>query len=329
MRVLVIGGTAFMGPHVVRYLLQAGHEVAAFHRGKSGACDDGAQHIHGDRRELAGFRSTFQEFAPQVVVHMIAMDQRDVDVTIEALQGIAQHIVLISSMDVYRAYGRFIGKDDVAIDNSPMTEDAPLRGQRYPYRTDTTPADSVFYNYDKIVVEDAFLQCRDFQTTVLRLPAVYGPNDKQHRTYDYVKRMIDGRPAIFLDQDMSRWRWSRGFVDDVAWGIFLTATKNPPSRVYNIAEPNAQSELEWLRALAQVMNWNGEIVCKPSGKKEYEWCQYIASDTGRIRSELGYRERADADEALRRTVEWESEQIKSGAYERPVDYAEEDALLNA
>src|SRR5262245_8631090 len=327
MRVLVIGGTAFMGPHVVRYLLQAGHDVAVFHRGKSGECNGAAQHIHGDRRELAAFRSQFQEFAPQVVVHMIAMDQRDADVTIEALRGVGRHIVLISSMDVYRAYGRFIGADDVAIDNAALAEDAPLRGKRYPYRTETTPPDSVFYNYDKIVVESAFLDCPDFQTTVLRLPAVYGPNDKQHRTYDYVKRMIDGRPAIFLDQDMSQWRWSRGFVDDVAWGIFLTATKNPPSRVYTIAEPNAQSESEWLGVIARAMDWNGNVVCKPSGKKEYEWGQYIVSDTAKIRSELGYRERTDPDEAMRRTVAWESEQIKSGAYERLLDYDEEDALL--
>src|SRR5262249_22099532 len=159
----------------------------------------------------------------------------------------------------------FIGKDDVAIDNSPMKEEAPLRAKRYPYRTETTPADSMFYNYDKIVVEDAFLECRDFQTTVLRPPAVYGPNDKQHRTYDYVKRMIDGRSAIFLDEDMSQWRWSRGFVDDVAWGILLAATKKPPSRVYNIAEANAQSEHEWLLAIAHAMDWSGKIVCKPSG----------------------------------------------------------------
>jgi nucleoside-diphosphate-sugar epimerase len=266
MRLLVIGGTAFMGPHVVRYLLQSGHDVAVFHRGKSGTCNDGAHHIHGDRRDLAGFRSQFHEFAPQVVVHMIAMDQRDAEITMAALRGIAEHIVLISSMDVYRAYGRFIGADDVAVDNTPETEDAPLRGKRYPYRTETTPPDSVFYNYDKIIVENAFLECPDFQTTVLRLPAVYGPNDKQHRTYDSVKRMIDGRPAIFLDQDMSQWRWSRGFVDDVAWGIFLAATKSPPSRVYNIAEANAQSEHDWLLAIARVMNWTGKIVCKASGK---------------------------------------------------------------
>jgi nucleoside-diphosphate-sugar epimerase len=316
-----------MGPHVVRYLLQSGHDVAVFHRGKSGTCDDGARHIHGDRRELAGFRSKFEEFAPQVVVHMIAMDERDADTTIASLRGIAEHIVLISSMDVYRAYGRFIGKDEVAIDNTAVTEDAPLRAKRFPYRSEETPPDSMLYNYDKIVVEDAFLRCPDFQTTVLRLPAVYGPADKQHRTYDYVKRMVDGRPAIVLDQDMSQWRWSRGFVDDVAWGIFLTATKQPRSRVYNIAAVDAQSEHEWLLEIARAMNWNGEIVCKPSGKKEYEWSQHLVSDTARIRAELGYRERTDADEALRRTVAWESEQIKSGAYDRPVNYAEEDKLL--
>ena len=35
--------------------------------------------------------------------------------------------------------------------------------------------------------------------TVLRLPAVYGPEDRQHRTFEYLKRMDDGRRAILVE----------------------------------------------------------------------------------------------------------------------------------
>jgi nucleoside-diphosphate-sugar epimerase len=36
MKVLVVGGTNFIGPYAVRRLAEAGHEVAVFHRGRTG-----------------------------------------------------------------------------------------------------------------------------------------------------------------------------------------------------------------------------------------------------------------------------------------------------
>src|SRR5438105_7977564 len=51
MHVLVIGGTRFIGPHVVRALADAGHDVTVFHRGES-PCDARVRHIHGDRSHL-------------------------------------------------------------------------------------------------------------------------------------------------------------------------------------------------------------------------------------------------------------------------------------
>jgi nucleoside-diphosphate-sugar epimerase len=39
--------------------------------------------------------------------------------------------------------------------------------------------------------------------TVLRLPTVYGPGDYQHRLFEYLKRMDDGRPAILLGEGVA------------------------------------------------------------------------------------------------------------------------------
>jgi uncharacterized protein YbjT (DUF2867 family) len=55
MDVLVIGGTGFIGSHLVRLLAQAGHSVRVFHRGKTQP-DLPAEHIHGDRRDLPKLR---------------------------------------------------------------------------------------------------------------------------------------------------------------------------------------------------------------------------------------------------------------------------------
>ena len=55
MRILVIGGTGFIGPHLVRRLSQMGHSVSVFHRGKTEA-DLPAQSILGERRDLVAIR---------------------------------------------------------------------------------------------------------------------------------------------------------------------------------------------------------------------------------------------------------------------------------
>jgi len=52
---------------------------------------------------------------------------------------------------------------------------------------------------------------------------VYGPGDNQHRIFEYLKRMDDGRTAILLTGP-GGWRWSRGYVENVAAAIALAAT---------------------------------------------------------------------------------------------------------
>ncbi len=55
----------------------------------------------------------------------------------------------------------------------------------------------------------------------------------------------------------------------------------------------------------------------------FNTAQGLAVDTTRIRVELGYREGADPDDALRRTLEWERAHLP----EVPVGHAQEDRLL--
>jgi nucleoside-diphosphate-sugar epimerase len=53
MRVLILGGTRFIGPPVVRCLVEQGHSVTVFHRGLSTAqLPLGVQSILGDRNNL-------------------------------------------------------------------------------------------------------------------------------------------------------------------------------------------------------------------------------------------------------------------------------------
>src|ERR671917_2239373 len=68
MRLLVLGGTHFLGRHVVTAALDRGHDVATFTRGVSGEPPEGAQALHGDRDDPAALPAALDGWAPELVV---------------------------------------------------------------------------------------------------------------------------------------------------------------------------------------------------------------------------------------------------------------------
>lgn len=340
MRILVIGGTGFVGLHAVRRLVEAGHEVTVFHRGRTEAelpVDVG--HIHGDRRHLTDFADDFGRLAPEVVLDAYAMREDDARAAVTTFTGIARRLVAISSQDVYRAYGRIRRTEPGTPDPMPLTEHAPLRERLYPYREHNPfpsddPRHAEAHDYDKIPVERAVMGTHGWPGTVLRLPMVHGPGDPQHRLFRYLKPMDDRRPTILLGEKMARWRAPRGYVENIAAAVALAVTDDRSAgRVYNVAEPDALTEAEWVRAIGRVAGWGGEVVvvpedCLPAhlrfdGDLDQQW----VVDDSRIRRELGYTEHVPHKEWLRRAVAWERANPPDRFDPAEFDYAAEDAAL--
>jgi nucleoside-diphosphate-sugar epimerase len=115
-------------------------------------------------------------------------------------------------------------------------------------------------------------------------------------------------------------------MEDVAAAIALAVTTpGAASRVYNVAEPTAYTEAEWVAKIGTAVGWNGKVVAVPDEKMPapFNTAQDLSVDTTRIRAELGYREVIDSEEGLRKTVEWEQEHLP----ELQLDYSAEDKLL--
>jgi nucleoside-diphosphate-sugar epimerase len=337
MHVLLIGGTGFIGPWVVRRLVAAGHDVAVYHRGQTAAdLPPSARHILGERADLPSRRAELAAFAPDVVLDMRAMTARDAATIGQALAGIARRRVVLSSQDVYRAYGRLIGTEPGPPDSLPLTEDGPLRERLYPYRGKDLGHGPGFDDYDKIPVERDALNTPGLPGTVLRLPMVYGPGDTQHRTFEYLRRMDDGRRVIPLESGFAGWCWTSGYVEDVAHAIALAVEQERAAgRVYNIGEATAPTRAEWVRRIGAAASWEGEVAALdrallPSALvPDLDTAQDLVSDSSRIRKELGYRETVPPDEALRRTVAWERAHPPAAFDPAQFDYAAEDAALAA
>ncbi|TML12618.1 MAG: NAD-dependent epimerase/dehydratase family protein [Actinobacteria bacterium] len=72
MRFVVLGGTRFIGPHLVRALAGAGHEVTVFHRGETEAeLPSSVRHVYGDFGDLEQRLPELRHPAPDVVIDMV------------------------------------------------------------------------------------------------------------------------------------------------------------------------------------------------------------------------------------------------------------------
>lgn len=336
MRVLVIGGTNFIGPHVVATLDRHGHEVTVYHRGLHEAgLPSGVRHIHSPRAAIPvlHFPSSLSDPAPDVVLHMFPIGEDDARAAVARFAGVAQRIVAISSGDVYRAYGRLLGTEPGSAEPVPIDENAPLRKTLFPYRHAADgPADWT-YHYEKILAERAVLS-GSLAATVLRLPAVYGPGDPYRRLRPYIKRMDDRRPAILLEENLAAWRWTHGYVEDVAQAIALAvADERATGKVYNIGEAVVPTMAERVRRIGEVAGWSGAVVSLRAGqlpphlRAPYEPRQDLVVDTRKVRSELGFGEPLSGEEGLRRTIAWERANPPSSGDPGPAEYAAEDAVL--
>jgi nucleoside-diphosphate-sugar epimerase len=340
MRILLIGGNGFIGSPLMRELHASGHKVAIFHRQSDAAdssCD--VNLIQGDRNRLSEYRNQLQHFAPDVVIDLILSSGEQAQELMRVVSGIARRVVALSSMDVYRAWGIVHKSEPGSLEPLPLTESSPLRTVRKLYSPETIKMmEDVFSwvdeHYDKIAVEEAVMTSASAPGTILRLPMVYGPGDRLHRFFPLLKRIADGRSAVLLADDLAAWHGPRGYVDNVAHAIACAATSDRSAgHVYNICEEPSHSELEWQKMIANEMNWSGKFVVLPREKTPKHLlqpgnaAQHVVVSSEHIRTELGYEELVEVDEAIRRTIDWERRHPPSAINPQQFDYEAEDSAL--
>jgi nucleoside-diphosphate-sugar epimerase len=253
--------------------------------------------------------------------------------------GIARRVVALSSMDVYRAWGVVHQSEPGPVEPLPITEASPVRSVRKLYPPENIKRlESVFTwvdeRYDKIAVEEAVMNSADIPGTILRLPMVYGPGDRLHRFFPLLKRVADGRLAVVLADDLAAWRGPRGYVGNVAHAIACSATSDRSARrIYNVCEEPSYSELEWQKKIAKEMGWPGKFVVLPREQTPKHLlqpgnaAQHVVVSSERIRSELGYEEVVEVDEAIRRTIDWERQNPPGAINPQQFDYEAEDRAL--
>jgi 2'-hydroxyisoflavone reductase len=297
MKLLVLGGTKFLGRAVVEEALARGHEVTLFNRGQTNPdLFPEAEKIRGDRgRDLRGLEGRRWDAA----IDMATFLPRVVRLSVDALRDAVARYVYISSISVYADMSK------APVEGAPV---APLED----------PASESIEDYGALkaaceqIVMDAFAE----RALIVRPGLIVGPRDPTDRFTYWPRRVARGgqvlapapptAPVQFIDaRDLGRW--------------IVHATEEERSGTYNatgvptsfgelleacVRVAGSEAEITWVSPDVLVDAGVGEWMELPLWIASPEFAAMQQADISKARAAgLTFR---PLEETVRDTIEWDS-----------------------
>lgn len=310
MNVLLIGGTGFISSRLVGLLLDKGHHVTIFTRGKTRSRlpeSDRLEYRHGDRREAASLRKAASGRTYDAVYDMVAYAPSDTLAAIEAFRGRTGRFIHCSTISVYMISSQVRNPVTENQDTLPLMQYDP----RNPFGMD--------YGIEKRRCEDLLWKAHDekaFPVTVLRPTFVSGPHDPTLRDFFWIERILDGQPLLVPGS--GDFAFQQVFVDDAAHA-FASVLQHPDSagQAYNVAAEEIMTLNEYLHALSRLLERTPE--CIHVDQQVFDVLPFSTSLSGdvfpfntrrtaifsleKIKQDLKYRS-ASFERWMRDTIEW-------------------------
>lgn len=232
MRVLILGGTVFLGVAVTEALLARGHEVTHFNRGRSGESPAAVRTVRGDR--TTGFAGLEGERF-DAVVDTSGYLPADVDRSAAFFSTRAQRYVFVSTVSVY----------DAAIDR--IVEGSPML--RLPAGAPETAITAETYGPLKAACERILTERFAAGATIVRPGLIVGPRDPTGR-FTYWPLRLDRGGDVLAPGDSQR---AIQFIDVFDLAAFVADTiENPMPGDFNVvSEPGRFTMGQLLETCAQ------------------------------------------------------------------------------
>jgi len=290
MKVLIIGGTRFVGRHLVKRLLSDGHELHLFNRGQLyNPFADKVHNITGDRKQKGALESCVEGENFDIVIDMIAYNAVELKDAINTLEDKIDHYLFVSTRSVY----------EQRLAKYPIREDAP-----------TVDDPNNVYGYNKRQAEIALQRAhenRGFPGTILRLPAVYGPYDYQAREWYFIRRLLDGRKQMLLP-DFGMSVYQREYAGNIAEQLtFLMERPESIGNVYNSGHRHFHSFKDLINLAVNILNTKMSLYGIPAN--EMPWSvpltepKLFVSSTARL-EQMGYKEPFSLETGLKETIDY-------------------------
>ena len=327
MKILIIGGTGLISTAITRRLLQRGHHVTLFNRGRTAsrlpASTGEVVQVTGDRTLHAEFEARVRDLAPfDCVVDMVCFTPADAQSLVRAFDGRTAQIIFCSTANVYH-----------------------LPAERYPIREADALGASGAYGARKAECEAILRGAHErgaFGVTTLRVAHAYGEGRPMLHPLGadtaFVDRLRKGKPVVVHGDGQGL--WAACHVDDTA-RAFAGAAGNGDAlgRCYNVAGTEWLTWDRYMQLFAaaagapppRIVHIPAELLARavPAvGQRCVDSYQHPKIfDTSAAQRDLGFTPRVPFLEGVRRTIGWleahgqieDSDAPAHGWYERLIE----------
>ncbi len=322
-RVLVIGGTLFIGRALVRRLLAREDEVTILHRGRRHPFAKQVAEIHCDRNDIEAVKRGLAGRRFDLVFDNVYDWQRgtaaeQVEAAARTLASGLRRYVFMSSVGAYR-------------EGQQLSEDAALVPASHPEAYARNKADTERMLF-RMHAEQGF------PAVTLRPPYVFGPENPFYREAFFWDRILAGRPVVVPGDGSRRMQFIS--AEDLARAAIRAAdTEAACGRAYNVANQPPLTQTELVEALAKaagktvrlvylarerIAALGGRLFEPPLYFGQYFDMPAITQQTSRARRELGF-EPTPLEHGWAESFHWYQQQPERP----PADFTFDEKMLAA
>jgi 2'-hydroxyisoflavone reductase len=230
MRLLVLGGTRYVGRVLVDEAVRRGHQVTIFNRGRTGVDPNGVEVVRGDRENAADLQRLVVDREWDVVVDSSGYVPAVVGDAARALSGRCRQYVFLSTVSVYPAW-----PDNAVSEDSTVHECEPDVGGTAEDEANWTAQQ---YGAYKAGCERAAEERFDGPVTVLRPGVILGPQENVGRLTWWLGRIARGGTVLAPGRPDRQIQPID--VRDVA-AFALECAEETTAGIFNVAAPLGQA----------------------------------------------------------------------------------------
>ncbi|MGF1567250.1 MAG: NAD-dependent epimerase/dehydratase family protein [Nodosilinea sp.] len=308
MRILVMGGTRFIGVYLTKVLVAQGHEVVLFNRGNHSAPVAGVQTIVGDRQDADGLKTKLGGEGFDAIFDNNGRERADTQSLIEIFAGQLKHFIYVSSAGVY-----------LKSDQMPHIEgDAVDPNSRHKGKFET----------------ETYLQAEGVPFTSVRPVYIYGPQNYNDLEAWFFDRVVRDRPIPIPGNGLHLTQF--GHVQDLAQAMAAVLGNNTAiGQIYNISGEKAVTFDGLARACAlaagkdpdalKLVHYDPKAFDFGKAKAFPLRVQHFFTAIDKAQAELGWAPTFDLVSGLRDS--FQTDYLASGRETASVDFSLDDQIL--
>jgi nucleoside-diphosphate-sugar epimerase len=308
MRILIMGGTRFIGVSLTQLLVEQGHEVVLFNRGNKPAPVKGVQQIQGDRTDSAQLKDKLSAESFDAVFDNNGRELSDTQPLAEIFKGRIQHFVYVSSAGVY------------------------LKSDQMPH-VEGDPVDPKSRHKGKFETE-TYLAEAGIPFTSIRPVYIYGPQNYNDLEAWFFDRVVRDRPIPIPGNGMHLTQL--GHVQDLAAAMAaVLGNQQAIGQIYNVSGDRFVTFDGLARACATAAGKSAEsLKIVHYDPKQFDFgkrkafpmrVQHFFADIHKAKQELGWQPQFDLVSGLKDS--FQKDYLASGRGQTEADFSTDEEIL--